>query len=161
MLHGEQCVRVWACVCVCVHLGYQDYEVIRGRDTHLSHMMSSLGSAAEPGLGLWEGSSYHSLLCSFMKTWRKCIITIAIKMLKPLAIRLMISAPLALPGDVDLLKEECRVLKEECQTLKEDNRRLSERLQLLQRQRTWWEVNDCSLISCASCISWKGDPLEH
>lgn len=49
----------------------------------------------------------------------------------------MISAPLALPGDVDLLKEECRVLKEECQTLKEDNRRLSERLQLLQRQRTW------------------------
>ncbi|XP_032380491.1 coiled-coil domain-containing protein 136 isoform X2 [Etheostoma spectabile] len=39
-------------------------------------------------------------------------------------------------GDVDLLKEECRVLKEECQTLKEDNRRLSERLQLLQRQRT-------------------------
>lgn len=40
-------------------------------------------------------------------------------------------------GDVDLLKEECRMLKEECQTLKEDNRRLSERLQLLQRQRTW------------------------
>lgn len=39
-------------------------------------------------------------------------------------------------GDVDLLKEECRVLKEECQTLKEDNRRLSEKLQLLQRQRT-------------------------
>lgn len=39
-------------------------------------------------------------------------------------------------GDVDLLKEECRMLKEECQTLKEDNRRLSERLQLLQRQRT-------------------------
>lgn len=40
-------------------------------------------------------------------------------------------------GDVDLLKEECRILKEECQTLKEENRRLSERLQLLQRQRTW------------------------
>lgn len=40
-------------------------------------------------------------------------------------------------GDVDLLKEECRMLKEECQSLKEDNRRLSERLQLLQRQRTW------------------------
>ncbi|XP_017261564.1 coiled-coil domain-containing protein 136 isoform X2 [Kryptolebias marmoratus] len=39
-------------------------------------------------------------------------------------------------GDVDLLKEECRMLREECQTLKEDNRRLSERLQLLQRQRT-------------------------
>ncbi|XP_031720080.1 coiled-coil domain-containing protein 136-like isoform X2 [Anarrhichthys ocellatus] len=39
-------------------------------------------------------------------------------------------------GDVDLLKEECRTLKEECQTLKEDNRRLTERLQLLQRQRT-------------------------
>uniref|UniRef100_A0A1A7YT10 Coiled-coil domain containing 136b n=1 Tax=Iconisemion striatum TaxID=60296 RepID=A0A1A7YT10_9TELE len=39
-------------------------------------------------------------------------------------------------GDVDLLKEECRMLKEECQTLKEDNRRLSEKLQLLQRQRT-------------------------
>ncbi|XP_067357801.1 coiled-coil domain-containing protein 136-like isoform X5 [Channa argus] len=39
-------------------------------------------------------------------------------------------------GDVDLLKEECRMLKEECQTLKEDNRRLTERLQLLQRQRT-------------------------
>eukprot|EP00066_Takifugu_rubripes_P016570 XP_011605836.1 PREDICTED: sarcolemmal membrane-associated protein-like [Takifugu rubripes] len=39
-------------------------------------------------------------------------------------------------GDVDLLKEECRILKEECQSLKEDNRRLSERLQLLQRQRT-------------------------
>lgn len=39
-------------------------------------------------------------------------------------------------GDVDLLKEECRVLKEECQALKEDNRRLSEKLQLLQRQRT-------------------------
>lgn len=44
---------------------------------------------------------------------------------------------LVLPGDVDLLKEECRMLKEECQTLKEDNRRLTERLQLLQRQRTW------------------------
>uniref|UniRef100_A0AAX7U2Z7 Coiled-coil domain containing 136b n=1 Tax=Astatotilapia calliptera TaxID=8154 RepID=A0AAX7U2Z7_ASTCA len=41
-----------------------------------------------------------------------------------------------LQGDVDLLKEECRMLREECQTLKEDNRRLSERLQLLQRQRT-------------------------
>lgn len=40
-------------------------------------------------------------------------------------------------GDVDLLKEECRKLREECQTLKEDNRHLSERLQLLQRQRTW------------------------
>ncbi|KAK7891107.1 hypothetical protein WMY93_023070 [Mugilogobius chulae] len=39
-------------------------------------------------------------------------------------------------GDVDLLKEECRVLKEECETLKQDNRRLSEKLQLLQRQRT-------------------------
>ncbi|XP_061576967.1 coiled-coil domain-containing protein 136-like isoform X2 [Cololabis saira] len=39
-------------------------------------------------------------------------------------------------GDVDLLKEECRMLREECQALKEDNRRLSERLQLLQRQRT-------------------------
>ncbi|XP_072291951.1 uncharacterized protein [Eucyclogobius newberryi] len=39
-------------------------------------------------------------------------------------------------GDVDLLKEECRVLKEECETLKEDNRRLSEKLQLLKRQRT-------------------------
>uniref|UniRef100_A0A3P9MBX7 Coiled-coil domain-containing protein 136 n=1 Tax=Oryzias latipes TaxID=8090 RepID=A0A3P9MBX7_ORYLA len=39
-------------------------------------------------------------------------------------------------GDVDLLKEECRKLREECQTLKEDNRHLSERLQLLQRQRT-------------------------
>ncbi|TNN82098.1 Coiled-coil domain-containing protein 136 [Liparis tanakae] len=39
-------------------------------------------------------------------------------------------------GDVDLLKEECRTLREECQSLKEDNRRLSERLQLLQRQRT-------------------------
>lgn len=39
-------------------------------------------------------------------------------------------------GDVDLLKEECRMLKDECQTLKEDNRRLSEKLQLLQRQRT-------------------------
>ncbi|XP_068459361.1 coiled-coil domain-containing protein 136-like isoform X2 [Clinocottus analis] len=39
-------------------------------------------------------------------------------------------------GDMDLLKEECRTLREECQTLKEDNRRLSERLQLLQRQRT-------------------------
>ncbi|XP_028287230.1 coiled-coil domain-containing protein 136-like isoform X1 [Parambassis ranga] len=39
-------------------------------------------------------------------------------------------------GDVDLLKEECRMLREECQTLKEDNRRLSERLQLLHRQRT-------------------------
>ncbi|KAK5867160.1 hypothetical protein PBY51_011675 [Eleginops maclovinus] len=39
-------------------------------------------------------------------------------------------------GDVDLLKEECRTLREECQTLKEDNRRLTERLQLLQRQRT-------------------------
>ncbi|XP_074533527.1 uncharacterized protein LOC141796365 [Halichoeres trimaculatus] len=39
-------------------------------------------------------------------------------------------------GDVDLLKEECRMLKEECQTLKEENRRISERLQLLQRQRT-------------------------
>ncbi|KAF6714988.1 Coiled-coil domain-containing protein 136 [Oryzias melastigma] len=39
-------------------------------------------------------------------------------------------------GDVDLLKEECRKLREECQTLKEDNRRVSERLQLLQRQRT-------------------------
>uniref|UniRef100_A0A3Q3J7N9 Coiled-coil domain containing 136b n=1 Tax=Monopterus albus TaxID=43700 RepID=A0A3Q3J7N9_MONAL len=38
--------------------------------------------------------------------------------------------------DVDLLKEECRMLREECQALKEDNRRLSERLQLLQRQRT-------------------------
>ena len=47
---------------------------------------------------------------------------------------IFISAP---SGDVDLLKEECRMLKEECQTLKEDNRRLSERLQLLQRQRTW------------------------
>ncbi|XP_015819639.3 coiled-coil domain-containing protein 136 [Nothobranchius furzeri] len=39
-------------------------------------------------------------------------------------------------GDVDLLKEECCMLREECQTLKEDNRRLSEKLQLLQRQRT-------------------------
>ncbi|XP_061533356.1 coiled-coil domain-containing protein 136-like isoform X2 [Phycodurus eques] len=39
-------------------------------------------------------------------------------------------------GDVDLLKEECRTLREECQALKEDNRRLSERLQLLRRQRT-------------------------
>ncbi|KAL6106511.1 ccdc136 [Pungitius sinensis] len=39
-------------------------------------------------------------------------------------------------GDVDLLKEECRTLREECQTLKEDNIRLTERLQLLQRQRT-------------------------
>ncbi|XP_071753633.1 uncharacterized protein LOC139910280 isoform X1 [Centroberyx gerrardi] len=39
-------------------------------------------------------------------------------------------------GDVGLLKEECRMLKEDCQTLKEDNKRLSERLQLLQRQRT-------------------------
>ncbi|XP_024912326.1 coiled-coil domain-containing protein 136-like isoform X2 [Cynoglossus semilaevis] len=39
-------------------------------------------------------------------------------------------------GDVDLLKEECRTLREECQTLKEDNVRLSERLHLLQRQRT-------------------------
>ncbi|XP_021163139.2 coiled-coil domain-containing protein 136 isoform X2 [Fundulus heteroclitus] len=39
-------------------------------------------------------------------------------------------------GDVDLLKEECRVLREECQTLKENNRGLTERLQLLQRQRT-------------------------
>ncbi|CAL9696860.1 unnamed protein product [Knipowitschia caucasica] len=39
-------------------------------------------------------------------------------------------------GDVDLLKEECRVLKEECAALKEDNKRLSEKLQLLQRQRT-------------------------
>lgn len=44
---------------------------------------------------------------------------------------------LVLSGDVDLLKEECRMLREECQTLKEDNRRLTERLQLLQRQRTW------------------------
>uniref|UniRef100_A0A8C6MEP1 Coiled-coil domain containing 136b n=2 Tax=Nothobranchius furzeri TaxID=105023 RepID=A0A8C6MEP1_NOTFU len=41
-----------------------------------------------------------------------------------------------LQGDVDLLKEECCMLREECQTLKEDNRRLSEKLQLLQRQRT-------------------------
>lgn len=40
-------------------------------------------------------------------------------------------------GDVDLLKEECQTLKDQCQTLKEDNRRLSDRLQLLQRQRTW------------------------
>ncbi|XP_040018681.2 uncharacterized protein LOC120809129 [Gasterosteus aculeatus] len=39
-------------------------------------------------------------------------------------------------GDMDLLKEECRTLREECQTLKEDNIRLTERLQLLQRQRT-------------------------
>ncbi|XP_075995713.1 uncharacterized protein LOC142989868 isoform X2 [Genypterus blacodes] len=39
-------------------------------------------------------------------------------------------------GDVDLLKEECRTLRDECETLKEDNRRLTERLQLLQRQRT-------------------------
>ncbi|KAM4618183.1 uncharacterized protein ccdc136a [Polymixia lowei] len=39
-------------------------------------------------------------------------------------------------GDVGLLKEECSTLRDECQTLKEDNRRLSERLQLLQRQRT-------------------------
>ncbi|XP_014888828.1 coiled-coil domain-containing protein 136-like isoform X3 [Poecilia latipinna] len=39
-------------------------------------------------------------------------------------------------GDVDLLKEECRMLREECQTLKENNRGLTEKLQLLQRQRT-------------------------
>uniref|UniRef100_A0A8C5N1N2 Uncharacterized protein n=1 Tax=Gouania willdenowi TaxID=441366 RepID=A0A8C5N1N2_GOUWI len=48
-----------------------------------------------------------------------------------------LSSYLFVTGDVDLLKEECRMLREECQTLKEDNRRLSERLQLLQRQRTW------------------------
>ncbi|XP_015232202.1 PREDICTED: coiled-coil domain-containing protein 136-like [Cyprinodon variegatus] len=39
-------------------------------------------------------------------------------------------------GDVDLLKEECRMLREECESLKESNRRLTEKLQLLQRQRT-------------------------
>ncbi|KPP73449.1 coiled-coil domain-containing protein 136-like [Scleropages formosus] len=39
-------------------------------------------------------------------------------------------------GDVGQLKEECRVLKDECQTLKDENRKLSERLQLLQLQRT-------------------------
>ncbi|XP_043981546.1 coiled-coil domain-containing protein 136-like [Gambusia affinis] len=39
-------------------------------------------------------------------------------------------------GDVDVLKEECRMLREECQTLKENNRGLTEKLQLLQRQRT-------------------------
>ncbi|XP_061678858.1 coiled-coil domain-containing protein 136 isoform X2 [Syngnathoides biaculeatus] len=39
-------------------------------------------------------------------------------------------------GDVDLLTEECRTLRGECQALKDDNRRLSERLQLLRRQRT-------------------------
>lgn len=53
---------------------------------------------------------------------------------------LLISSSLTFPllsGDVDLLKEECRMLREECQALKEDNKRLSERLQLLQRQRTW------------------------
>ncbi|MFT7812582.1 coiled-coil domain-containing protein 136-like isoform X1 [Arapaima gigas] len=39
-------------------------------------------------------------------------------------------------GDVGQLKEECRILKDECQALRDDNRQLSERLQLLQLQRT-------------------------
>ncbi|XP_047242516.1 coiled-coil domain-containing protein 136-like isoform X2 [Girardinichthys multiradiatus] len=39
-------------------------------------------------------------------------------------------------GDMELLKEECRMLREDCQTLKENNRGLTEKLQLLQRQRT-------------------------
>ncbi|KAM6960925.1 uncharacterized protein FYW47_009496 isoform 1-T1 [Aplochiton taeniatus] len=39
-------------------------------------------------------------------------------------------------GGVVALREECQSLREECQTLKEDNLRLSNRLQLLQRQRT-------------------------
>ncbi|CAL8358931.1 unnamed protein product [Lota lota] len=39
-------------------------------------------------------------------------------------------------GDVGLLKEECSTLREECQALREENRQISERLQLLHRQRT-------------------------
>ncbi|XP_056138259.1 coiled-coil domain-containing protein 136 isoform X2 [Lampris incognitus] len=39
-------------------------------------------------------------------------------------------------GDMGSLKDECLGLQQECQALKEDNIRLSERLQLLQRQRT-------------------------
>ncbi|XP_056455223.1 coiled-coil domain-containing protein 136-like isoform X1 [Gadus chalcogrammus] len=39
-------------------------------------------------------------------------------------------------GDVFLLKEECCTLREECQTLRAENRQISERLQLLHRQRT-------------------------
>ncbi|XP_041692818.2 coiled-coil domain-containing protein 136-like isoform X1 [Coregonus clupeaformis] len=39
-------------------------------------------------------------------------------------------------GDIGTLKQECVTLREECETLKNDNRRMTERLQLLQLQRT-------------------------
>ncbi|XP_070291448.1 coiled-coil domain-containing protein 136 isoform X2 [Salvelinus sp. IW2-2015] len=39
-------------------------------------------------------------------------------------------------GDVGTLRQECVTLREECETLKDDNRRLTEKLQLLQLQRT-------------------------
>lgn len=86
-------------------------------------MMSSLESSDRDW---WERSSFNSFVCSFtMMTLKKTsTMTCGISNLVP-------------SGDVDLLKEECRLLKEECQSLKEENRRLSERLQLLQRQRTW------------------------
>lgn len=58
-------------------------------------------------------------------------------------------------GDVDLLKEECRMLKEECQNLKEDNKRLTEKLQLLQRQRTCSSVY-LSLKEEDSCDTSEG-----
>lgn len=86
-------------------------------------MMSSLESSERDRR---ERSSLNVFVCSFlMMTLQKIsTMTCGISNLVP-------------SGDVDLLKEECRILKEECQTLKEENRRLSERLQLLQRQRTW------------------------
>ncbi|XP_014003164.1 coiled-coil domain-containing protein 136 isoform X7 [Salmo salar] len=39
-------------------------------------------------------------------------------------------------GDIGTLRQECVTLREECETLKDDNRRLTEKLQLLQLQRT-------------------------
>ncbi len=41
-------------------------------------------------------------------------------------------------GDMDQLMEECRSLKDECQTLKNDNKQLSEKLEMLEQQRSRW-----------------------
>lgn len=80
MRQGEWCVCVY--VDVCVYLGYQGHEVMRGRDTHFQHMMSPLGSVAKSGVGLREGrtQSVHIFhYCSF--SWKqhpKCILYVSV-----------------------------------------------------------------------------------
>lgn len=53
------------CVCRCASAFRIPGTLGHEEEGHFSHMMSSLGSAAEPGLGPREGSSYYLIVVLF------------------------------------------------------------------------------------------------